>query len=149
MGINTDSDINIIKKNQEDNNHLKMAHPYCETCGKCANACPNKAIQKHGHLIGERCISYLTQSNDWDKLTDMTLSGYIYGCDICQMVCPLNKIDLSEKYSYEPVIGEYVELEDIEKLSNREFKAIYNNSSAGWIGKKRFIRNIKENMLGE
>jgi len=121
-------------------------HPFCEKCGKCAKYCPNKAIVQPGHLSSQSCVSYLTQTNDWEQLKDKTLAGYVYGCDICQMVCPLNSMTISEQYKYRPIIDENIKLSHIDKLSNRQFKAKYNQSSAGWIGKKRFIRNIKENM---
>ena len=120
-------------------------HPFCHGCGRCAKACPNAAIEEHGHLTSHKCISFLTQSKLWQELPEtLTLKGYVYGCDICQLVCPLNGKDLQE-YNYTNVIDEKVSIKQIESLSNREFKAIYNKSSAGWIGKKRFLRNAKWN----
>jgi len=150
------SDIELESETRPDNDLIvtnqfnkvkfdKWLHPYCEKCGKCQYACPNGAIEKRGHLTSEKCISYLTQSKKWELNEETNLSGYIYGCDICQLVCPLNGGDLSAKYDYEPIIGEEVKLSEIEVLTNREFKSIYGPSSAGWIGKKRFIRNIKQN----
>lgn len=126
-----------------------LFHPFCSQCGRCMAACPNKAIQTHGHLDSKRCISFLTQSNEWDRLgEDLTLNGYVYGCDICQLVCPLNGKDLSKSYGYDKVVSEEVSLEALEQMTNREFKNIYQSSSAGWIGKKRFIRNAKQILGG-
>jgi len=120
-------------------------HPYCDKCGRCVRACPNQAIEEHGHLTSHKCISFLTQSKLWEELPEnLTLKGYVYGCDICQLVCPLNGKNL-EEYSYKNVVDEKVSIEFLESLTNREFKAIYNKSSAGWIGKKRFLRNAKWN----
>lgn len=133
-------------KMTNDRNIEDYYHPYCKQCGKCAKSCPNKAIVDHGHLCSQKCISFLTQSKQWEELPDdLTLKGYVYGCDICQLVCPLNGKNL-EAFAYNNVVSESVSIEDIESYTNREFKAIYNQSSAGWIGKKRFLRNAKWNM---
>lgn len=140
----TELDLGIKDKLSGD--MASLNHPYCTTCGRCAKACPNQAIEDHGHLTSQKCIAYLTQSKLWEELPeDLTLNGYIYGCDICQLVCPLNGKNLQD-YNYENVVDEEVSIEQLQALSNREFKAIYNKSSAGWIGKKRFLRNAKWNL---
>jgi epoxyqueuosine reductase len=122
-------------------------HPYCQQCGRCKASCPNQAIESFGYLKSSQCISFLTQSNEW-TLEDATsleqpinLSGYAYGCDICQLVCPLNGKSL-EAYTYEAYVKEAISLEEIETMSQKEFKATYGATSVGWIGKKRLIRNI-------
>ncbi len=121
-------------------------HPFCNNCGRCQRICPNEAIEDFGYLNAKRCISFLTQSRDWEILPeDLTLDGYVYGCDSCQLVCPLNGVSLKEKYGYKPVVDEEVHEEQIQSLSNREFRNLYGASSAGWIGKKRFLRNCRQN----
>lgn len=139
-----------------------LFHPYCQECGRCAASCPNNAIIDFGHLHSSQCISYLTQSKEWTiemalnenqehLITDpkkryrpYNLSGYAYGCDICQLVCPLNGKSLKE-YTYEACVSADVTKEEIEALSQKEFKESYGKTSAGWIGKKRFLRNIDWN----
>jgi epoxyqueuosine reductase len=124
-----------------------LYHPYCSSCGKCAAACPNQAIVEHGHLETKRCISFLTQSSHWSELdSGLTLAGYVYGCDICQLVCPLNGKDLSRDYTYQALVKEGIELDEIKAMTNKAFKLKYNRTSAGWIGKKRFIRNAEWNL---
>lgn len=121
-----------------------LYHPFCKSCGRCAKACPNGAIKVHGHLDSQKCISFLTQSKEWSELDGLTLDGYVYGCDICQMVCPLNGKDLSADFSYPSIIDETVHEDTVRAMTNREFRQSYGLSSVGWIGKKRFLRNIDE-----
>lgn len=64
----------------------------CGTCTACIDACPNSAIVSPYVIDTNRCISRLTA----EKITDEAMSspethGWIYGCDICQSVCPHNK----------------------------------------------------------
>jgi len=134
-------------------------HPFCHACGKCQASCPNQAIEDFGHLSSQRCIAFLTQSKEWSidysneedgqinvqpEGMKPNLSDYVYGCDICQFVCPLNGRPLNT-YAYAPLVDEYVSAQDIENLSNKQFNNIYGKTSAGWIGKKRFLRNVRWN----
>lgn len=68
------------------------AGPGCDSCGKCAAACPTGALKVPGILDAELCISYWsTQSKTAPPEEVINQSGgYIYGCDICQEVCPYN-----------------------------------------------------------
>ena len=76
----------------------------CGTCHRCVNACPNHALIKGTAseqpdtlyseylLDARRCASYHTIENHADSLPpDIKLSGYIFGCDVCQLACPYNQ----------------------------------------------------------
>ena len=63
---------------------------HCLRCGKCVDACPGRALDGCGGLDARRCLSYLTIEYRGDLPDDLHLSGRIYGCDICQDVCPHN-----------------------------------------------------------
>ena len=63
----------------------------CEQCRACVRACPNGALDGNGGCDARRCISYLTIEHRGDLPADMRLAGQIYGCDICQQVCPHNR----------------------------------------------------------
>ena len=68
------------------------AGPGCGTCGKCAAACPTGALSASGVLDAGLCLSYwTTQSKTAAPEAILNMSGgSLYGCDICQEVCPYN-----------------------------------------------------------
>jgi epoxyqueuosine reductase len=65
---------------------------HCGTCTRCIEACPTDCILPDRMLDAGRCISYLTIENKGEIPADLRpLSGeWVFGCDICQMVCPWN-----------------------------------------------------------
>ena len=75
---------------------LKSDKPLANLCGDCdlcIKACPTRALEKPGVLDANKCVSYwTTQSKSEIPLAiKEKLNGNIYGCDICQEVCPFNK----------------------------------------------------------
>lgn len=65
---------------------------YCGSCTKCIDACPTDAIYAPYKMDGSKCISYLTIELK-DKIPSHfkdQMKGWMYGCDICQDVCPIN-----------------------------------------------------------
>lgn len=73
----------------------KHSLPKCATdCNKCIKACPTKSLSKPYTMNMATCISRLTTSNDteyYDDITNRQIGKRIYGCDVCQDVCPMNK----------------------------------------------------------
>lgn len=72
----------------------------CGTCTRCIDACPTGAISENGYILeAQKCISYLTielkSSIPEEFRGDM--ENYIFGCDICQDVCPWNRFSMHHK----------------------------------------------------
>lgn len=117
----------------------------CLNCNLCKEACPTGAINDKGVLNSNLCLSYLTQKKD--ELTETEKSFFtksIYGCDICQKVCPHNKqIDSHHHQEFEPSDLEFINALEYKSLSNKEFKAKYGKLSGSWRGKKIIERNVR------
>ncbi len=108
----------------------------CGECDKCVKACPNSALDD-GRCEHTKCISYITQKKGaltYDEYSAMGCS--IYGCDVCQRVCPHNAV-------YKEGESEYA-CPDIEKLldmTEKEFMNTYGRTAAGWRGRSVIKRN--------
>ena len=79
---------------------------YCGSCTKCIDACPTEAIIKPYVVDGSKCISYLTIELK-DEILPKEFSGkmqnWMFGCDVCQQVCPWNRFSVQHKEpSFEP-----------------------------------------------
>jgi epoxyqueuosine reductase len=70
-----------------------FATEHCGTCTRCIDACPTQAIVSAGELDATRCISYLTIEAKGEIPVEMraAVGGLVYGCDICQEVCPFSR----------------------------------------------------------
>jgi epoxyqueuosine reductase len=69
----------------------KPVDDLCETCRICIDACPTGALYEEYKLDSNLCISYQTIENRDEIPGHLNLSGWIFGCDICQDICPFNK----------------------------------------------------------
>lgn len=115
----------------------------CINCGRCVSACPGNAL-KNG-FDKNLCVSHITQKkgelNDFEKSL-IKKSGYIWGCDICQEVCPYNKnapcTDI-EEFLCERIINLKID----ESMSGREFKRKYSERAFSWRGVNPLKRNQK------
>lgn len=116
----------------------------CGTCEKCVLACPTGAILAPGVIDATRCLSYITQMKGIIPLEfRRKLGRRIWGCDICQWVCPENRdVSTSSEASFQPVEElAYPQLINILHLSNRQFMRQYRDTAVAWRGLRTLQRN--------
>jgi epoxyqueuosine reductase len=116
----------------------------CGDCTLCIDSCPTKAILAPHLVDTTKCISALTQSSAPIPLDlRRALANRIYGCDVCQEVCPLNAgiQAVTPEFALDVFPGAYPELIPLIDLSPAEFKRTVAPSSIGWIGRTRIRRN--------
>jgi epoxyqueuosine reductase len=82
-----------IITNLEFDTYDKPIEDLCGSCRICIDACPTGAIVDEYILDANLCISYQTIENRSDIPDYIDLNGWIFGCDVCQDVCPFNKND--------------------------------------------------------
>jgi epoxyqueuosine reductase len=121
---------------------------FCGTCSRCIDACPTNAIVAPYLLDARRCISYATiELKDPELPTEIVknLQNWIFGCDICQDVCPWNRFSKNtEEESFEP--REHNIEPNLDELSNitpLEFKERFKGSPITRPKHRGFLRNIK------
>ncbi|ONI45049.1 hypothetical protein AN641_04975 [Candidatus Epulonipiscioides gigas] len=111
----------------------------CGSCSQCQNACPTNGINDTN-----KCISYLTQKKELTQEEINLLQGQIFGCDICQNICPHNKYITKSSIPEFKVLN-YMEHEPsfYTNIDNRFFKNYIKQTSCGWRGKNVIIRNAQ------
>ncbi len=108
---------------------------YCGTCTRCIDACPTQAIEPDKVVNGSKCISYFTMELK-DLLIPDTMKNkfenWMFGCDICQDVCPWNRFSRpTQETAFTPIaeILHYNE-NDWEEMTESGFKKIFAESPA-------------------
>lgn len=124
----------------------------CDRCGRCLASCPGKAIGADGSIDCRRCLSYLTIEHRGDFGENINLHGHLYGCDVCQQVCPHNRqarpTSINE-FAFRP---EYAGLspEAVAEMTQEQFSSLFSHSAikrAKLAGLQRNARKILDDGL--
>ncbi len=125
-----------------------FAKDYCGNCRKCIDACPTDAILEERVVDGSKCISYFTIELK-DALIPGELQGafnnWMFGCDICQDVCPWNRFSKpTDEIAFTP-IPEILNFttKEWEALSEESFRKIFKHSPLKRSKFKGIQRNLK------
>ena len=105
---------------------------HCGTCTLCIDACPTAAITEPYVVDSNKCISYATIELRAPELpAEMDMAGWLYGCDVCQDVCPWNRFEQpTNEIRFEPRAGNVdVELDEILELNPETYAARYRGSA--------------------
>lgn len=118
----------------------------CGTCTKCLEACPTDAFIEPNVLDSRLCISYLTieLKDSIPKELRSKMGNLIFGCDICQEVCPWNSKAVSTgEPAFQPRDGNLApELLSLVNMTQTEFSEKYRGSPIKRAKRRGFLRNV-------
>jgi epoxyqueuosine reductase len=119
---------------------------HCGSCTACIDACPTEAIIAPYVVDGSKCISYFTIELKENIPTEMKgkFDDWVFGCDVCQDVCPWNRFSKSHN---EPLFQATPELlsftkKDWEEITEDVFKEVFKNSTV----KRTKLEGLKRNV---
>ena len=133
----------LVDLNLNADNSIK---DYCGTCTKCIDACPTSAIVEPYVVDGSKCISYLTieLKDEIDKSFSGKMEDWIFGCDICQDVCPWNSFSKSSNQKFFEDQTGFLDWtkKDWEEITEETFKLFFKYSPL----KRTKFQGIKRNL---
>jgi epoxyqueuosine reductase len=119
---------------------------HCGTCTKCIDACPTQAILPNNTVDGSKCISYFTieLKNELPNTVKGKFDDWMFGCDICQDVCPWNRFS---KPHTEPLLNPHSDLlqmtkNDWQEITEDVFKKVFQKSAVKRTKFSGLTRNI-------
>lgn len=128
------------------------AQDRCGSCRRCIDACPTGAIVPRKSPDGDRyfvdaraCISYYTieKKNEIPEEARVGNGWHVFGCDICQDVCPWNRrAPITGDARFEPLLPPAPPLERLAAITEAEFRELFVNSPVSRSKYKGFIRNV-------
>jgi len=129
---------------------LKYDEPFktdhCGTCTKCIDACPTRAILPNNTIDGSKCISYFTieLKDEIPNSFKGQFDDWMFGCDICQDVCPWNRFSVphqEDRFKPDPELLKKNK-EEWEALTEEAFHNLFKNSAVQRTKYAGLMRNI-------
>lgn len=123
---------------------------HCGRCTRCIDACPTGALKAPFQLDARKCISYLTIEYKGDfSSADTRFNDWIYGCDICQDVCPYNRFSLPNR---EKEFQPSEKLQSMKKadwlnLNEIQFRELFGKSAMKRAGVEGLKRNVSHSSI--
>jgi epoxyqueuosine reductase len=122
---------------------LPMVTDHCGTCTRCIEACPTDCILPDRTIDANRCISYLTIELKDDIPVELRdkIGNWVFGCDICQMVCPWNRF----AEAGDPVFGDQSFAQDLPEelsLTGQEFNQRFKGTPVKRAKRRGYLRNV-------
>lgn len=126
---------------------IPATYDHCGTCTRCIDACPTDAIVAPYIVDGSRCISYLTieLKNEIPSEFQNKMENWIFGCDICQDVCPWNRFSvLHNEPAFTPT-EDFLDLSihDWQEITEETFRRVFKNSPVKRTKYQGLKRNIQ------
>lgn len=124
------------------------AMDHCGSCSKCIDACPTDAILINKTIDASRCISYFTielKSKDLPEQLKSNSENWIFGCDICQDVCPWNRFSKPHHHPELEPLKELMQfnIEDWMNMNEEKFKEVFKHSPLKRTGFEGIKRNLR------
>ncbi|MEL6135489.1 MAG: tRNA epoxyqueuosine(34) reductase QueG, partial [Bacteroidota bacterium] len=117
---------------------------YCGTCTRCIDACPTDALQPY-QIDAQKCISYLTIElrEEMSTAFQESLSGWAYGCDICQEVCPWNRFSKPHMGDFAPLSHIEMDRTSWEEIDEKAFKKLTKKTAMNRIKWDKWRDNVR------
>lgn len=122
-----------------------IATDHCGTCTACIDACPTDAIVAPTKVDGSKCISYFTieLKDEIPSGYEKTMGDWIFGCDICQDVCPWNSFSKPHNESrFTPIESMKYSKKEWEEITQEVFSFVFSRSPLKRTKFKGITRNI-------
>ncbi|MCI0564721.1 MAG: tRNA epoxyqueuosine(34) reductase QueG [Nitrososphaera sp.] len=126
---------------------------FCGSCTACLDACPTGAIIEPYVLDSTKCISYLTieHRGEIDDKLKPHFENWVYGCDICQDVCPWNKFQqMTNEETFQPrELNIAPKLSELVEITQEEFTERFRKSPIKRTKREGLARNAKAVLAGQ
>lgn len=134
----------IINQELEYDNPIDLS---CGSCTRCLEACPTGAIEQPNLVNATRCISYQTIEKKGDQDANVDTGSWVYGCDVCQLVCPWNRFSRPHTTpEFNPSLAFLsLDLAALQTIDQEQFSRLFSKSAvkrAKLAGLERNVRRL-------